>query len=232
MGYLKNSQTYDKIEAGPVGLAGALVLVVEQKAAAAVVDAVVGEKIKAVMEAGIEKTAEGLRKFDVELSYEDSIYLALGIVAGGALVLGLKGEAKSLIGAAKGGVDNILHSTKNVIGDIKYKVDLDAQKLQINTKNIPKVEIDKQGKHIKGHKNFIECRSELTYNNPQALIDKYSGNGKPSNKLPKGSPGYKERFEADEIIGIYKDEFGNSAPTNKGIIHYSKEGVHIIPGRP
>lgn len=91
----------------------------------------------------------------------------------------------------------------------------------------------RQGKHIPDHPNYIPGRSILTHENPQALIDDFAGTGTPANKVPKGQPGYKERVDFGEQIGFFVDEAtGAKIPTTKGIITYSKDGMHIIPARP
>jgi hypothetical protein len=95
-----------------------------------------------------------------------------------------------------------------------------------------KIEADKQGKHIRGHKHYIEGRSELTHNNPQFLVNKFSGKGQPANDILRGMPGFKERFDAGETIGYYMDTTKNKIPTTKGIIVYSNKGVHIYPSKP
>jgi hypothetical protein len=101
-------------------------------------------------------------------------------------------------------------------------------------KSPPKINPDKQGKHIPGHKNFQPGKSIFTHPNPQALVNKFAGKGQPvSNNVPKGQPGYKERVDFREVIGKYIDPTtGQSVSTTKGIIHYSKDGVHIVPARP
>jgi filamentous hemagglutinin len=35
-----------------------------------------------------------------------------------------------------------------------------------------------------------------------------------------------------ERIGTYIDEAGNAQSTTNGIIHYGKDGIHIVPARP
>lgn len=91
----------------------------------------------------------------------------------------------------------------------------------------------KQGKHIPGHKNFIAGRSELTHPDPQALVDRFAGQGIQAGKVSRGMPGFKERIDFGEVIGNYIDPVtGVSTPTTKGIIHYGADGVHIIPARP
>jgi RHS repeat-associated protein len=100
-------------------------------------------------------------------------------------------------------------------------------------RNIPKIHPGKQGKHIPGHNNFLQGRSKLTHNNPQDLVDRFAGKGQQAGKIPPGMPGFKERIDFGEIIGIYVDKTtGESMPTTVGILHYSKDGVHIVPARP
>ncbi|MCB1106784.1 MAG: tetratricopeptide repeat protein [Chlamydiia bacterium] len=96
-----------------------------------------------------------------------------------------------------------------------------------------KIMSDKQGKHIRGHKNFDSTKSELTYPNPQELVDKYAGTGQKVNKFHPGEAGYKERVDFERIIGIYTDDQGTVfQETTKGMIIYSKDGTHIVPTRP
>lgn len=92
-----------------------------------------------------------------------------------------------------------------------------------------------QGKHIPGHPNFEPARgrSELTHPDPQSLLDEYSGTGQPIGRIPVGQPGSRERVDFGQTIGNYSDrEAGTKAPTSKGIIHYGKNGAHIVPSRP
>lgn len=43
---------------------------------------------------------------------------------------------------------------------------------------------------------------------------------------------YQERVVFGVVIGQYVDPTGAATPTTAGIIHYSKDGIHIVPGRP
>jgi len=46
-------------------------------------------------------------------------------------------------------------------------------------------------------------------------------------------PSSKERVTFDDVIGDYVDRSGAAvAPTRVGTIHYSREGIHIVPARP
>lgn len=94
-----------------------------------------------------------------------------------------------------------------------------------------KLQKDKQGKHIPGHKNFIPGKSELTISMKEAekLIQEKSGTGVFPN--PKGN---KEIVTFDHNIGVWvdSDDPPIRLPTNKGTIHYSKNGTHIVPAHP
>lgn len=80
----------------------------------------------------------------------------------------------------------------------------------------------KQGKHLPGHNNFQEGKSELTISISEAnsLVKEHSGKG-----TPLGDN--KERVEFGKVIGNYVDpDTKEKQPTTVGIIHYSKNGTH------
>jgi hypothetical protein len=131
--------------------------------------------------------------------------------------------------------------------DIKYNDIKEYQKLKISvsdveikakfgTKEYPLViHQDRQGKHIKGHKNFIEDNSYLVVNSveegqlfAQKLVDNYSGKG---NLLRdrKGRWNNQEEIEIDIIVGYVLNKENQWIKTNKIKFHYSKNGVHIVP---
>ncbi|WP_322957988.1 VENN motif pre-toxin domain-containing protein, partial [Providencia huashanensis] len=94
-----------------------------------------------------------------------------------------------------------------------------------------------QNKHIVGtneHKislNANQNKSIITVL-PEALLPNL-GKGEQVGKIPVGQPGSKERINYGKIIGNYTDpETGKSQPTTNGIVHYGKNGVHIVPSRP
>ncbi|WP_346244075.1 T7SS effector LXG polymorphic toxin [Shouchella clausii] len=61
----------------------------------------------------------------------------------------------------------------------------------------------------------------------QELLDKFAGKG---HLLPNGN---KERVDFGEPIGKYYDRnTGKYHTTTKGLIHYGKDGAHIVPSRP
>lgn len=88
----------------------------------------------------------------------------------------------------------------------------------------------KQGKHIPGHNNYKEGRSYLTITEQQAqeLVNQYAGTGKIIRDR-NGKYTGKERITTKEQIGMCKDLEGNEVPTKSFMIHYSKDGVHIVP---
>ncbi|WP_438820738.1 hemagglutinin repeat-containing protein [Burkholderia metallica] len=103
----------------------------------------------------------------------------------------------------------------------------------VKSGDTPVIDAGKQGKHQPDHNNFIPGRSELSYPDPQKLVDDYAGTGQPANNVAPGQPGYRERVNFGKVIGNYVDPVtGEKMPTTNGIIHYSKDGVHIVPGRP
>ncbi|WP_395068026.1 polymorphic toxin type 50 domain-containing protein [Paraburkholderia silvatlantica] len=99
--------------------------------------------------------------------------------------------------------------------------------------NGPAIEEGKQGKHQPGHNNFTPGKSEFTYPDPQQLANDHAGTGQPANSVTPGAAGYRERVDFGTIIGNWVDpSTGQKTPTTNGIIHYSKDGVHIVPSRP
>lgn len=86
----------------------------------------------------------------------------------------------------------------------------------------------RQGKHIPTHNNYQKGRSIFSGSQAKAqtLIDKYAGTGKWLGRN-------KERVDFGQNIGSYVDpKTGNSYKTTMGIIHYSKDGAHIVPAEP
>ena len=104
---------------------------------------------------------------------------------------------------------------------------------------IAKVAINKgqQNKHVPGT-NEYKIASEAGLNKstltvqPDLLLPKL-GTGQQVGNTPVGVPGSKERINYGQNIGNYIDpQTGISTPTTNGIVHYGKNGVHIVPARP
>ena len=86
----------------------------------------------------------------------------------------------------------------------------------------------RQDKHIVGSNNYTSGRSTFSGTPKQAetLIKQHSGTGQ-----VLGSN--RERVNFGKQIGYYVDPQTNERmPTTMGIIHYSKDGAHIVPARP
>ncbi|WP_150540079.1 polymorphic toxin type 50 domain-containing protein [Actinobacillus vicugnae] len=61
----------------------------------------------------------------------------------------------------------------------------------------------------------------------------YAGSGRQIGKINVGLPGSKERVHFNKVIGDYIDPITEKRlPTTIGIIHYSKNGYHVVPARP
>ncbi|WHP32246.1 hemagglutinin repeat-containing protein [Trabulsiella odontotermitis] len=94
-----------------------------------------------------------------------------------------------------------------------------------------------QNKHVPGTNEF-KIASEAGLNkstlsvSPDSLLPKL-GTGQQVGNVPVGTPGSKERINYGKPIGNYIDpQTGISIPTTNGIVHYGKNGVHIVPARP
>ena len=97
-------------------------------------------------------------------------------------------------------------------------------------KTATKVLEGKQGKHIPGHSNYTPGRSYLTIEMPQVqeIVDKYAGSG----RLIRDASGkwtHKEIITTDTPLGVHVGLDGVETPTKSAIIHYSKNGTHIVP---
>ena len=108
-------------------------------------------------------------------------------------------------------------------GIIKSEIEKGNIKTEINH--------EKQAKHLKGEPEYKEGKSYLTISEKEAqeIINQKSGagivvldkNGKWKNK---------ELINCDSQIGIDVDSnTGEETSTDKGTIHYSKTGTHLVP---
>ncbi|MGG1878270.1 phage minor capsid protein [Paenibacillus cisolokensis] len=90
-----------------------------------------------------------------------------------------------------------------------------------------------QGKHIKGHNNYIEGKSYLTISADEAqeLVNRYAGSGE-VRFTRKGEWNNKEIILTDDQIGVYVDQVtGQELEPDGFTIHYGKKGTHIVPYR-
>ena len=89
---------------------------------------------------------------------------------------------------------------------------------------------DRQGKHIKGHKNYNGKSYLLDEIDPQELVNKYAGTGE-IRRTASGKWIGKQFFVNDTPIGYVVDpDTGAETLTHRFSIEYSKEkGTHIVP---
>ncbi len=94
---------------------------------------------------------------------------------------------------------------------------------------------DRQGKHIRGHKNFQSNKSYLAVDTveegqrlAQVLVEQYNGRGT-FRRDSQGRWKNTERVVTDRIVGYVKGLDGKWTPTKAMTIHYSKTGTHIVP---
>lgn len=97
-----------------------------------------------------------------------------------------------------------------------------------------KVKAGAQEKHIPGTPNYKQelangKNKSIFYGDnkkAQELLDKFAGKGTTVTKN-------KERVDFGEPIGKYYDPVtGQYIETNRGMIHYGKDGAHIVPAKP
>ncbi len=97
------------------------------------------------------------------------------------------------------------------------------------------IQADKQGRHIKGHKNFTDDKSYLAVETIEEglklsweIVEKYHGKGKLI--YNKNKENIKEKVETDIIVGyVFSKQCNKWVATKVATIHYSKNGTHIVP---
>lgn len=90
-----------------------------------------------------------------------------------------------------------------------------------------------QGKHIEGHNNYKpDVQRSILKADPHELA-KHAGTGQQVGPVPVGLPGSRERVDFGRFIGYRVIRgAGERIPTTKAIIHYAKDGIHIVPCDP
>lgn len=101
-----------------------------------------------------------------------------------------------------------------------------------------KVRWDRQNKHLPGKHNFDPERGIIKISEAklEELIKRHVGKGQRVSDAIPFTSGYKERVDFGEIIGEYalkvEGQKTTFIPTTKALIHYAKDGVHIVPSNP
>jgi RHS repeat-associated protein len=125
----------------------------------------------------------------------------------------------------------VVFNAATAIANPEAGEDVEAAEDEIEEISIlPALDWNKQEKHFEGHNSFSLGKSTLTAN-PEKLAQQV-GKGTSLNNVPLGQLGSKERVDFGKVIGNYVDNSGQSTPTTKGIVHYSKDGIHIVPAKP
>lgn len=124
-------------------------------------------------------------------------------------------------------------------GDIQaYLKDETIRKNIRDNAQYNKIHWGKQDKHIKGTNNYIENRSYFTIDKEEiekiAMANK--GTGYIIRNDTNGIFKDREKIILDKLVGHYINYDNNAKEiieeydTNSIIIHYSKKGIHIVPG--
>ncbi len=97
-----------------------------------------------------------------------------------------------------------------------------------------KIQMDKQGKHILGHRNYEAGNSVFRHSEYESLLKEYAGKGTPVGSKIAQEAGFKEVVDFGEIIGeCINNKTNIVVPTTRGTIHYDKKGgAHIVPAPP
>lgn len=128
------------------------------------------------------------------------------------------------------------NKNKQNYASLQISVDDEKVRRKLGTNELPlTVHEDKQGKHIKGHKNFTDDKSYLAVDTveegiklSQEIVEKYHGKGKLI--YNKNKENIKEKVETDKIVGfVFSKQLNKWVSTKAVTIHYSKNGTHIVP---
>ena len=126
-------------------------------------------------------------------------------------------------GVEKGNESGIINDIEvDGKAELKRAIQEGKIKLEINP--------EKQNRHIKGTKEYVEGKSYLTISMEEAqrIVDARSGTGKIA--ISNNGMQFKESVICDKIIGVaVNSETLTKTKTNKVKIHYSKTGTHIVP---
>ena len=129
---------------------------------------------------------------------------------------------------------NKMYNMGSTEKNVKRYIADEKTKSRLRSDSTPKTVLrGKQDKHIKGTNNYKNGRSYLTVNESeiQGLVDQYAGTGE-IKRSKTGQFSRREVCTADRIIGNVVDkDTGAEYPTHKFTIHYSNDGVHIVPAQ-
>lgn len=135
---------------------------------------------------------------------------------------------------ANAGARRYKDSTSNTIAKTSNSDIIESDNLvqrNIDSGNV-KLEInpEKQSRHIKDSKGYVEGRSYIYGGVEQAqkIVNDLHGTGTPVKK-PDGTWANKEHVQSDKPIGIAVSKQTGEEETKAATIHYSKTGTHVVP---
>lgn len=175
---------------------------------AAMRDIAIGSILDQARDYAIEKVGDYYQSKGVRADNAD--ILATGTVFGAEVAIGEVGSA--------------------VKGAQRYAMRMEGESgLKGNQEGGAAVKWGAQEKHFPGHNSYTPGRSILTAD-PRKLAES-AGTRQQVGSIPVGMPGSKERVDFGGAIGTYIAGAGAATSTTNGIIHYSKDGIHIVPAR-
>lgn len=134
---------------------------------------------------------------------------------------------------ANAGARRYKDSTSNTIAKTSNSDIIESDNLvqrNIDSGNV-KLEInpEKQSRHIKDSKGYVEGRSYIYGGVEQAqkIVNDLHGTGTPVKK-PDGTWANKEHVQSDKPIGIAVSKQTGEEETKEATIHYSKTGTHVV----
>lgn len=132
----------------------------------------------------------------------------------------------------------IRYNKNNQYRALQFEVQKGRIVKKIGSDELPlNIQVDKQGKHIKGAKTFDEDKrkSYLSVESVEEgislsneLVQKYHGTGQIKLNT-NGVWNNRERVVSDRVVGFVLNKNGEWVKTNCFTIHYSKNGTHIVP---
>ena len=138
---------------------------------------------------------------------------------------------------AAGGADDLIDSAQAAAAGKRAAATADAAAIRARRAayEAPSLNMDKQGKHIPGHNNYLDHqnRSLLTAD-PERLLRENWGTGRQVGDVPFGTAGHKEMIDFGETIGYHiHPKTLEATQTRWGWISYDSQGTaHIVPVNP
>ena len=181
----------------------------------------------------IKKQAELLDSDLLMMERDYYLYTKTPDEAMGHDVTFVYGAKKGYEAGSKVSFQNSKSVTKNTNTEIKDQKSVDSQNHSTSTDKIQSEKVQlhegKQGKHILGHNNYIEGKSEVDMETAKNVLNNFQGKGVLKNN------GQREIVDTEgKYTGIFVDEnTGQRSLTSRFTIHYDSKGTaHVVPANP